>query len=77
MMVAVQVEQKGETMVVEKAERLVDGMVGSMGESLVVKLDVLTAVSMDMHEVGSKEWKMAAWMVDWMAVWKGSEMVSR
>ena len=52
-------------------------MVGSMGESLVVKLDVLMAVSMDMHEVGSMEWKMAVWMVDWMAVWKGAEMVLR
>ena len=76
-MVSSQVEQKGETMVVEKAERLVDGMVGSMGESLVVKLDVLTAVSMDMHEVGLMELKMAVWMVDWMAVWKGAEMVLR
>ena len=76
-MVSSQVEQKGETMVVEKAERLVDGMVGLLGESLVVKLDVLTAVSMDMHEVGLMELKMAVWMVDWMAVWKGAEMVLR
>ena len=58
-----QVDQKGETMVAEKAEHLVVGEVGSMGENMVVEKAASMAVSMDSRKVGWMVLTMAAWMV--------------
>ena len=79
-MVASQVDQKGTTMVVEKAEHSVDGKVGPRvfamveqlaawsGEKMAVKKAALLADLTDTLTVGLTEWKMVASTVAWMVV---------
>ena len=85
-MVALQVDQKDTTMVVEKAEHSVDGKVGPTvlamveqlaawsGEKMAVKKAVLLADVTDTLTVGLTEWKMVASTVAWMVVLKGAQM---